>query len=137
MVSLTLVRGIPGSGKSTIAKKIAAATGAAHFEADMFFMQDGEYKFDVQKLHQAHSWCMNETLKNLANDRDVVVSNTFTTIKELRSYFEIAKTFGIVPNVVLAQNQFTNVHNVPEDKLAQMRQRFVYDLTPLFQEFKQ
>lgn len=136
MASLTLVRGIPGSGKSTLATKIAAASGAMHFEADMFFMQDGEYKFSVQQLGQAHSWCMNETIKALANGRDVVVSNTFTTIKELRAYFEIAKTFKIVPNVVMAQNQFTNVHGVPEDKLAQMRQRFVYDLTPLFEEFK-
>ena len=140
MVSLTLIRGIPGSGKSTLAKLIAQSSlNAVHLEADMYFSQDGEYKFDASKLHQAHSWCMTETIQALNRGRDVIVSNTFTTIKELRPYFEFAKTFaaGTVPRVILAQNQFTNVHGVPEEKLAQMRARFVYDLTPLFVEFSQ
>ena len=45
---------------------------------------------------------------------------------------EIAKEFGIVPVVYLAQNQFTSVHGVPAEKLEQMRTRFQYDISELF-----
>ena len=40
--NLYLVRGVPGSGKSTFAKQL----GGTHFETDTYFMVDGEYKFD-------------------------------------------------------------------------------------------
>jgi hypothetical protein len=60
------------------------------------------------------------------------VSNTFTTRRELKPYFNLAKEFGIVPVVYLAQNQFQNVHNVPAEKLQKMRDRFQYDISELF-----
>jgi adenylate kinase family enzyme len=46
-----LVRGIPGSGKSTFAKSL----GGTHFETDQFFMVDGKYNFDGSKLKEAHN----------------------------------------------------------------------------------
>ena len=50
MGHLILVRGLPGSGKSTEAKKIAK-TGYYHFEADQYFITpSGEYKFDKNLL---------------------------------------------------------------------------------------
>ena len=36
-------------GKSKLAKRVCNQ----HIEADMFFMKDGEYKFDPTKLKQA------------------------------------------------------------------------------------
>ena len=44
-------------GKSTLAKRVCNQ----HIEADMFFMKDGEYKFDPTKLKQAHEWCREKT----------------------------------------------------------------------------
>jgi predicted kinase len=130
MVKLTLIRGLPGSGKSTLAK----ALGGEHFEADMWFMHGGDkYVFDARELGAAHGWCQASVRSALAEGKDVVVSNTFTTIKELRPYFDIARAYDVVPTIILAQNQFKNLHGVPDDKLQAMRDRFVYDLTPLFE----
>lgn len=39
---LVLIRGLPGSGKSTMAK-VLAQVGYEHYEADMFFERDGVY----------------------------------------------------------------------------------------------
>ena len=127
-MKLILVRGLPGSGKSTIAREF----DGIHLEADQYFMIDGEYKFDVNKLRQAHEWCQDQTCLWLSKGFTVVVSNTFTTIKELRPYFDIAKDLGIVPNVIVAQGNFKNEHNVPEETLAKMRDRFTYDISELY-----
>ncbi len=39
--AILLIRGLPGSGKSTIARALAAATGAVHCEADDYFVVHG------------------------------------------------------------------------------------------------
>ena len=47
------MRGVPGSGKTTIANQLAGADGAIH-STDDYFVQDGEYCFDASKLGEAH-----------------------------------------------------------------------------------
>jgi adenylate kinase family enzyme len=74
MKNLILLRGLPGSGKSTFAKQICNQ----HIEADMFFIQDGEYKFDASKLKEAHAWCKDKTEAWMQKGYNVCVSNTFT-----------------------------------------------------------
>jgi predicted kinase len=129
-MKLILIRGLPGSGKSTVAKNFK---DCKHLEADMFWGDN--YDFDKARIREAHEWCNQKTLYYL-NYMDVVVSNTFTTKNELRPYFEIAKSFGILPTVLTCHNSFGNVHNVPEDILELMKGRFEYDITELYEEFK-
>lgn len=139
MSQLILIRGIPGSGKSTLANVLVGVAQAAdievkHFEADQFFIdENGDYKFDFNNLREAHDACRANTRQALEEGFPVIVSNTFTTIKELKPYFAIAKEFGIVPQVILAQNSFGSVHGVPEDKMLAMKKRFVYNIDPLFE----
>ena len=45
------MRGLPGSGKSTKAKKIAGDVGVI-FSTDDFFMVDGQYKFDPKMIEE-------------------------------------------------------------------------------------
>ena len=128
MKELFLLRGLPGSGKSTLAKSI----GGVHYEADMFFIKDGEYQFDVTLLRDAHSWCQtqvsNAMILNLAtkiNER-IVVSNTFTQEWEMTHYFELAEKYGYRVHSLIVENRHggVNEHGVPEDKLGLMKKRF-------------
>ena len=82
---LYLVRGIPGSGKSTFAKNLVDEKDYCHKEADMFFVdRDGNYNFEPSKIKDAHQWCQEEMdfLMGLGHS-PVVVSNTFTQEWEL------------------------------------------------------
>ena len=129
-MKLILVRGLPGSGKSTIAMNLIGWYW--HLETDQFWMKDGEYKWDASKLGEAHDWCQSETRKLLTRGFSPVVSNTFTTKKELKPYFDIAKEFDVVPQVILCQAQYGNIHNVPDETLKKMKARFEYDISELY-----
>lgn len=135
MTNLIIVRGIPGSGKSTLAQKIKTIA-QEHLEADMYFNIDGQYKFDASKLGAAHGWCQSECDYFLSYKTDVIVSNTFTTIKEMKPYFEMAKKYGAQVQVITVESTFKNVHNVPEEVLAKQKARFATDLSSLWEILK-
>lgn len=133
ILNLILIRGLPGSGKSTTAKSFS--DDFVHLETDMFWYDiNRNYNFDISRIKEAHEWCQRVTREYLELGNDVVVSNTFTTKKELKPYFDLAKCFNIVPQVILCQNQFQNVHNVPQEALDRMKARFEYDISELFGE---
>ncbi len=122
MKELFLLRGLPGSGKSTLANSI----GGTHREADMYFMKDDVYNFDVTKLKDAHQWCQSECERAMGWDLKIVVSNTFTQEWEMKPYFELAEKYGYKVYSLIVENRHggVNEHGVPEDKLEIMRKRF-------------
>lgn len=120
-MTLILVRGIPGSGKSTFAEGVKYDEGYIHLEADMYFIRDdGTYRWDPSKVKEAHQWCQDTTRILLNNDYDVVVSNTFTRLWEMRPYLEMTNDV----HVVRMLGQYGNIHNVPEEKVKEMKDRF-------------
>ena len=129
MKSLYLLRGLPGAGKSTLAKKL----GDAHFEADMYFTnENGQYIFNGADIKKAHEWCQNEVqLAMILNhttgeNENIVVSNTFTQEWEMEPYYKLAETYGYRVFSLIVENRHggENLHNVPEDKIKAMRERF-------------
>lgn len=132
---LILIRGLPGSGKSTLAQSLVLGKEDwEHHEADMYFINySGKYEFDPSALHSAHNWCQENTYCYLLNSINVVVSNTFTTLKELKPYFLIAKEFGIVPSVVHCQHSFGNIHDVPQETIDKMKARWQNDVSSLYE----
>jgi predicted kinase len=123
MKGLYLLRGLPGSGKSTLAKSL----GGKYAEADQYFMEDGEYKFNTSKIKDAHAWCQDIVHSYLRNGVEkVIVSNTFTQEWEMESYYKLAEQYGYRVYSLIVENRHggVNVHGVPGDKLEQMKNRF-------------
>lgn len=131
MQKMILIRGLPGSGKSTIGR-FMTGYDMFHYETDKFWMVGDEYKFDMARIKEAHEWCQNEVHKCLTNGFSPIVSNTFTTAFEMLPYFDMAKEFNIRPQVILCQGQFGNVHNVPNEVIEKMTARFEYDVDHLW-----
>ena len=124
MKELILLRGLPGSGKSTLANAI----GGVHFEADMYFVDsDGNYKFEPARIKDAHAWCQNKVKLSMESDVEkIVVSNTFTLEWEMEHYKMLAGVNGYRVHSVIVENRHdgVNVHDVPTNKLEQMKARF-------------
>ena len=120
MNTLTIIRGLPGSGKSTFAKSL----GVFHVEADMYHMKNGLYSFDVSRKNDAHRWCKDVVMFALANKMDCVVSNTFTQKWEIDPYIKIAKECDADIKIYRMIGKFESIHNVPEDVIKSMEDRF-------------
>ena len=129
--TLFIVRGLPGSGKSTVAEAIGGTVRAA----DDFFMVDGKYRFNPRQLPQAHAACQAAVDKDMAEWSRAVVANTFTCRWEFEPYLDIADSHGARIVVVdcfdagmtdeeLAEK---NVHGVPVEAIRAMRQRWEAD----------
>lgn len=127
--TLYLIRGVPGSGKSSLANELYEFRMVDyHFEADDYFFHyaTGEYAFDPSKLGQAHQNCQQNARDHLCAGFDVAVSNTSTTEKEVQVYEQIAKETGskFVSIVVESRHDGKNLHGVPEEKVQAMKNRF-------------
>ena len=134
MNKLILIRGIPGSGKSTKAKKILDEYHGEykHLEADMFHInKSGEYEWLAQNILASHEWCQNKCRMYLNNGDNVVVSNTFTTLKELRPYLVMWSNIEIID----CDGQYQNIHNVPIEAIKRMSNRWISKDDPEFIEY--
>jgi predicted kinase len=125
---LYLVRGLPGSGKSTFSKNL----GGKHFEADMYFTgPDGSYNFVPESISEAHNWCRHSVMDAMKNGEPlVVVSNTFTMKWEMEAYYLLAQELGYMVFSIIVENRHggKNLHGCPEEKVEIMRGRFEVSL---------
>lgn len=122
---LYILRHVPGAGSSTLANILAEGRV---FEADQFFLSEGQYKFDPSKLGEAHNNCkIRLHAAMLEGISPLCVSNTTTTEKELQPYLDMASNMGYNAFVLVVENRHggKNVHGVPDDKLASMRERLM------------
>lgn len=125
---MNIVRGLPGSGKTTLVKDMSSVVGAGRpsvvLSADMYFHKDtGKYDFDREKLHRAHSWCFDSARIFLQDGVEVYVANTFVTYKEIEDYFDYAVKHDFGITLITANNDFGSIHNVPEEAMTRFRSR--------------
>lgn len=109
---LYIVIGTPGSGKSSYVKNNLA--GLPHFEADMYFMRNGNYEFDYNKLNTAHKWCQNQVQNTLKRGQDCVVSNTSLSPRELNDYFKIVRSLNKNIKIDIVECKYINSNDPNE-----------------------
>jgi predicted kinase len=140
---MTIMRGLPGSGKSFLAKKIAGENNASIYSADDWFVRNGRYVFKKDQLGIAHARCQQHVRISCQQGVNVVVDNTNTSWNEISVYVDIAKEFGY--NIQIAVPDWTphlfidgkwnvhflsgrNTHGVPDSVLDIMAANYDYDV---------
>ena len=128
---LILVRGLPGAGKTTLAKVILQLPSNVEPEvlsADDFFVNsEGECIFDATKIKEAHNYCQFRSSERMRQHKSrIVVANTFTQEWEMDIYYDMAERYNYRVHSIIVENRHgnKNIHDVPEDKLQQMKERF-------------
>ncbi len=124
---LYMVRGIPGSGKTTFAEAICDKVVSAD---DYHYDADGNYNWKQENMAAAHRYCQGKTRSIMQTGKDVAVANTSTTKKELKPYYDLAEEFGYTVFSIIVENRHggKNVHNVPAETLEKMKKRFDVEL---------
>lgn len=131
--TLIILSGLPGGGKSTLARKLANEDMSIICSADDYFVtRSGEYIFDVNKIGAAHKVCQAKVRSLMAFDEpSIIVDNTNTTIKEMATYVEMAseanyevKLIRVVHDTVEKCAERT-IHNVPLETIQKMSNRLV------------
>lgn len=143
--TLYIIRGLPGSGKSTLGEILAdtymdysrTVGGVKHYSYaadDWFTDNQGNYNFVPEELAQAHEDCRSRVLgAMLSGVESIAVCNTFTQSWEAEPYFKLCDMHDYSPVVVECQNNFGNIHDCPEDKIELMRGRWENRLTNPFE----
>lgn len=100
MKRVTIMRGIPGSGKSTWAAKFKA--GAKVVSADHYHMVDGKYVFKKENAGKAHDSCLRQFINATMDSgvHEIVVDNTNVKVFEIAPYYRLAEALGFEVEIV-------------------------------------
>jgi predicted kinase len=128
MNCLILLRGLPGSGKSSLAKALSENGKYPVYSVDDYFTDaDGNYQFDFEKNHLAYKQCEQRTRLAMQNGiQKIFLDNTFTLEWEMEPYFKLAAEFKYRVYVVTVENrhQGKNIHQIPEEQIKKMAEKY-------------
>jgi tRNA uridine 5-carbamoylmethylation protein Kti12 len=130
-----ILSGIPGSGKSYLARKKMKFRQICSADDSMY--EDGVYKFSPEKLGPAHKACMCKFLDALKEEKCVIVDNTNIEAWEISPYLSVAEAKGFSvcilqincdPEIATERNQ----HFVPARTINRMANRLANRHLPPF-----
>jgi NEDD4-binding protein 2 len=127
------MRGVPGSGKSTKAKKLAGTNGVI-YSTDDFFMKNGEYVYDVKCIGEYHEKNIQRAVEAMQKSLPlIIIDNTNVKLWEMRKYVESADKYQYEIKIEEPETDWAwnykkcgkmNTHGVPEDKIKIMIDNF-------------
>ena len=136
-----ILRGLPGTGKSMLARTMEMGWGyAKSFSTDDYFMVNGKYQFDPSKLGEYHQKNLNaaddymKSFKDSHNTIMCIIDNTNTQHWEYEKYIQSAENNGFMVQIIsidwdakdIPLYAERNSHGVPEEAIQRMADRWEY-----------
>jgi predicted kinase len=134
MKTAFIMRGLPGSGKSTVADILASASGcrdAIIHSTDNYHIVNGKYKFNREMLWEYHERNLKAFEESCKKSKKVVICDNTNILKVYYSrYVRIAKKYGYriftitVGNFNASECWKRNCHKVPLKVIRSMKRNF-------------
>lgn len=120
---LIIMQGWPGSGKSTMARKLAEEYKAVIHSTDDLFMENGVYNFIPEKLGVNHKQNQENACRSMSNGYNVIIDNTNIKAADCYAYVKHAVDLGIEVKFVRATGNWKSTHNVPDHAVERMKKQ--------------
>ncbi len=132
--SLILLRGLPGSGKTTFASLLQKTSATKCFSLDSYFTDEsGIYAFDYKMNHLAYKECQNKVENAMAmGEITILVDQTFALMWEMEPYIDLASKYGYRLFVCTLENRHNgkNSHGITDEQILKMAKGFKVELIP-------
>ncbi|NXH70901.1 N4BP2 protein, partial [Hydrobates tethys] len=137
---LVLLRGVPGSGKSYLARTLLEDNpGGIILSTDDYFYKHGQYHYDPDCLGEAHDWNRKQAKEAFEmRISPIIIDNTNIQAWEMKPYVTLAQQFKYK---VMFREPDTwwkfkpkelerrNIHGVSKEKIKRMLERYERCLT--------
>ncbi|XP_071599799.1 NEDD4-binding protein 2 isoform X2 [Heliangelus exortis] len=137
---LVLLRGVPGSGKSYLARTLLEDNpDGIILSTDDYFYKHGQYHYDPDCLGEAHDW-NRKRAKEAFEMRisPIIIDNTNTQAWEMKPYVTLAQQFNY--KVIFREPdtwwkfkpkelERRNIHGVSKEKIRRMLERYEFCLS--------
>ncbi|XP_042190490.1 NEDD4-binding protein 2-like 1 [Callorhinchus milii] len=138
---LYLLRGLPGSGKTTLARSLKHQFPAAVILStdDYFVRDDGSYLFERDLLGDAHEWNFERAKAAMKRGKTpIIIDNTNIQAWEMKPYVHLAleNAYEVIfrePDTHwkfnIRQLERRNIHGVSREKIERMKEQYEWNVS--------
>ncbi|XP_060102265.1 NEDD4-binding protein 2 [Heteronotia binoei] len=138
---LVLLRGVPGSGKSYLARSLLEDNpgGSILSTDDYFYTKSGQYQFNADRLSEAHEWNWKRAKEEFEKRvTPIIIDNTNIQAWEMKPYVALSQQHKY--KVIFREPdtwwkfkpkelERRNIHGVTKEKIKKMLERYEHCLT--------
>ncbi|GBF51663.1 AAA domain protein [Leptospira ryugenii] len=132
--TLLLLRGLPGSGKSTFVELLKSLSPVVAFSLDEYFLnEEGIYHFNYRENHKAYKQCYTNVHQAMKDSISfLIVDQTFVSFREIKPYLDLALEFSYKTFVLTVENRHDgeNQHGISDTQLVKMAESYKVKLLP-------
>lgn len=136
---LVIIRGLPGSGKSLVAKLLTRSGGIAVSVDDFLTNPNGQYEFSKGNFIAAQEACRSFCRELMVSGQELIVlHNTMAQAWEAKDYFEMAQEHNYSTQIVSLYDNGLNdtelskrcIHFMPMHLIQKIRHKWDLDVHP-------